>query len=242
MSAQMSIFTFKQFRMHHGACGMKISSAACTFAAWAARHGKGKKVLDIGAGSGVITLMLAQQHTADFVAIEIEPEAAQEATDNFLHSPWANRLQLVCGDVGKWASTQPQQSFDWIVSNPPFFVNQVKNENDKRRFARHADTLTPDTLAGAVAFLLAENGICQLLLPPEFSSIFVQALAENQIFATHCVFMRDTPQSPRTFGEIWTFARQKNNALITAELILYETDRTFHAHIQDLLKEYYIVF
>lgn len=142
---------------------MKVTSEACLFGAWlAARKLKAGRILDIGAGTGLLMLMLAQKHGCPIDGIEIDPEAASECRENLKSSPWANRLQLYEGDVRKW---NPGIRFDFIISNPPFYERSLLREDRRMNDAMHGTSLNLDGLAAAIERLASPLGHCGIILP-----------------------------------------------------------------------------
>ena len=129
-----SYFRFKQFTIHQEKCAMKVGTDGCLLGAWVDLS-QSQRILDVGCGSGLIAIMTAQRCTnVTITGIEIDNEAASQATENAESSPWAERIEIICEDFLKFT---PEQQFDTIVSNPPYFSNSLKCPNDKRNKARH---------------------------------------------------------------------------------------------------------
>src|SRR5262245_58656662 len=139
-----SYFQFKQFVIHQEHCAMKVTTDGCLFGAWVAASkagnaAAGKHVLDIGTGTGLLSLMYAQKHPhAQIDAIEIDEAAAQQAADNFAASPWQKRLQLIHSDIKDY---RPSHPYDTIISNPPFYENQLSSGNAKKNMAHHSSSI-----------------------------------------------------------------------------------------------------
>lgn len=124
-----------------------------------------REVLDIGTGSGLVALMLAQRFPqAEIDAIDIEPSAVEQARYNFLQSPWKERIRCFLSPLQEW---QTEKRYDLIVSNPPYFQNSLKNPDKGRELARHTDSLTYAELLHYSAQLLAHEGVIALILPAE---------------------------------------------------------------------------
>lgn len=157
-------FKFKQFTVWHGQCAMKVGTDGVLLGAWAPVEGA-RRILDVGTGSGVIALQMAQRAPeARIVAVEIDPEAARQAAANVAASPWADRIEVVCTDFAQLTAEEP---FDLIVSNPPYFVNSLQNPDAQRAKARHSDSLPYDLLLERAAELLAPSGRFALIFPVE---------------------------------------------------------------------------
>lgn len=162
----MAVFEFRQFSVDDHRCGMKISSDAVLFGAWFFSHIKGKTILDIGTGSGILALMAAQEcPEASITAVEIDHDAARAANGNFSASPWASRLRAVCADINDFT---PPVRPDIIISNPPYFTSGIKSDNIARAGARHAATLDYAVLTDHAGRWLAPEGHLGLISPAEY--------------------------------------------------------------------------
>ena len=160
-------FRFKQFTVYHHLSAMKVTTDACLFGAWVAAQLQKEKetffqALDIGTGTGLLSLMVVQKNKAHLDAVEIDAGAAQQARDNFAQSPWAQKLHLVEGDVNAVA-LEPQ--YDCIISNPPFYENDLTSPHKGRNLAHHSQQLKLEQLFGLIAQKLKANGSFFLLLP-----------------------------------------------------------------------------
>ena len=177
-----SFFKFKQFTVHQDKCAMKVCTDACLFGAWIVQYISTKKlatdrVLDIGAGTGLLSLILAQKtEAAQMDAIEIDSLAAQQAVQNFALSPWDNRLNAIEGDVKNISTAN---KYGLIISNPPFFENDLISPIKSRNVALHDASLTLSELLFVVKKNLQEDGKFAVLLPFHRSAYFEQ-LAKNE--------------------------------------------------------------
>ncbi|MDR8525025.1 tRNA1(Val) (adenine(37)-N6)-methyltransferase [Shewanella fidelis] len=176
-------FTFKRFHIDDSRCGMPVSTDGVLLGAWAPLT-EAKSILDIGAGSGLLSLMAAQRSQAYITAVELEPLAAADCLNNFAASPWSARLALVCSDIASYAQAYSQSKaalFEHIICNPPYFANGPQSDNSARAAARHTDSLSFDTLLQSIKALLAENGTVSLILPSETVAQLEAKLAPNQL-------------------------------------------------------------
>ncbi|NJL13777.1 MAG: methyltransferase [Microscillaceae bacterium] len=148
-----TFFQFKQFRVEQAGAALKVCTDACLFGAWLPAQ-SAISILDIGTGTGLLALMLAQRTPARLTAIEIDPQAAQQAQANFLQSPWTHRLQLIAGAAQDFAR-QTTEKFDWIVSNPPFFEKHWLPEDAQKpgKARRPGSWARRPALAGRAAFV-----------------------------------------------------------------------------------------
>lgn len=143
---------------------MKVGTDGVLLGAWA-NSVNPHKILDIGSGSGLIALMLAQRFPeAHITGIEIDPSATEEARMNAAKTPWSDRADFICHDFEDWIT---DEKFDLIVSNPPFFTNGLKSPDDSRATARHADTLSPSTILRRGAAMLNPDGVLAMIVPAD---------------------------------------------------------------------------
>lgn len=156
-------FTFKQFTVRHDRCAMKVGTDGVLLGAWTDVSAS-RRILDIGTGTGLIALMLAQRCDASIMGIDIDAEAVGQAGENVAASPWKERVGVMLQDVCSYA---PSEVYDTIVSNPPYFIQSLKCPDLQRNTARHTDTLDADRLFAAVARLLHPDGRFSLILPAE---------------------------------------------------------------------------
>ncbi|MEX0423768.1 methyltransferase [Providencia rettgeri] len=170
-------FTFKQFFVAHDRCAMKVGTDGVLLGAWAPVGGV-QSVLDIGSGSGLIALMLAQRNAMLCVdAVELDSDAAVQAQENFIESPWADRLHVINQDIVSYSQLSSVQ-YDLIVSNPPYFEPAVACRDEKRDQARYTSTLTHDVLLESAKYCLKSHGLFCLVLPYDVGEK-LQRMAES---------------------------------------------------------------
>lgn len=162
-----SYFQFKKFIIKHDKCAMKVGTDAVLLGAWT-DTGNCRHILDIGTGTGIIALMLAQRSIAEIDAIDIDREACEQAAENAAASPFAGRINIIHSSCSDFAtSSDKQKKYDLIVSNPPYFINSLKCPDDKRTVARHTDSLPLQDLIRDACSLLSPKGRIALILPHE---------------------------------------------------------------------------
>lgn len=172
-------FTFKQFHVDDSLCGMPVSTDGVLLGAWASLT-HARTVLDIGAGSGLLSLMAAQRSQANITAIELDHHAINACRHNFNASPWADRLTAHHGAIQNFvASPLP---FEHIICNPPYFTNGPQSKTLSRSAARHTDTLSFDALLSAIKQCLSRTGGASLILPSVSLKSFLSQLPIHQLF------------------------------------------------------------
>jgi tRNA1Val (adenine37-N6)-methyltransferase len=163
-------FRFQQFEVFHDRCGMKVGTDGVLLAAWV-HPGEARRVLDAGAGSGLISLILAQRTEntkAEVIGVEFDANAALQAQENVDRSPWSHRLRIDEGDF----RTYSNGLFDLIVSNPPFFRQSLKAPARIRNQARHDDTLSYEELIASADRMLMDEGCLAVVLPYDAGALF----------------------------------------------------------------------
>jgi tRNA1Val (adenine37-N6)-methyltransferase len=170
-------FRFKQFTVRHDRCAMKVGTDGALLGAWASVE-RTARALDVGAGTGLVALMLAQRGAAAVDAVEIDPEACAQAAENIGGSPFSERIRVFCMPFADYA---PARKYDLIVSNPPFFAHSLKCPDGRRRLARHDDRLPLPALVARAAGLLADDGRLALILPAQLAEDTERILAAHRL-------------------------------------------------------------
>lgn len=219
---------------------MKVCTDACIQGAFTAAylHAGGRaiqRVLDIGTGTGLLSLMLAQQVPADITGIELDTAAAAQARENFNTSPWADHLQVTQSDIRDLPATA---LFDFIITNPPFYEGSLKSSDALRNSAMHATNLSYQELLQAIDAHLQKEGQFSVLLPYAAFQSFRQ-LAENAGF--HPLQILEIKQSVRHdhFRAVGIFGRTAATPLIS-NLSIYDERNVYTTAFTDLLKPYYL--
>jgi tRNA1Val (adenine37-N6)-methyltransferase len=233
-------FRFQQFRIAQSDCAQKVSTDACLLGAAADLTGA-TRVLDIGTGTGLLALMVAQRApAAEIEAIEIDSLAAAQAAANVAASPWANRLAVRPLSLAAYAATQPAP-FSHIICNPPFFRRSLAPPDAARATARHAGeaSLTFGDIAGFAAAHLQPGGTLTVLLPPPEMQHFVQEVLANQLLlrAQLAVRHRAGGRITRCISE---FGLMGPAAVSQRELVIQDADGTYTADFRALLAGFYL--
>lgn len=239
-----SSFTFKQFVIHQDQCAMKVTTDACLFGAWACQQSteinkEPVKILDIGAGTGLLSLQLAQQFpNARFTAVELDKSAAQQASMNCAQSRWNNRISIEQKDI---LTFSPSTLFDLIISNPPFYENDLKADSVKKNWAFHDQGIKLGQLLIRINELLAPGGLFFLLLPPRREADLKHWCAYTQLQLTHCCNVQPTPQ--KSISRVFYKGCKTNSPssfTLQSSLIVQGEVSGYSAVAYQLLSPYYL--
>lgn len=229
-----SYFQFKQFTVWHDKCAMKVGTDGVLLGAWTPVK-DACRILDIGTGTGLVALMLAQRSSASIVALEIEQSAAEQACENVERSPWRGRIEVLQADFKQYKATAP---FDVIVSNPPYFVDSLKGPNEQRNSARHNDELTYEELLSGVASLLAVKGAFTLVIPMDMSERVIEMARIYHLYAVQQLHVITKPGGAAKRILI-TFTFQEQECLVE-ELLTEVARHQYSEKYTELTKEYYL--
>jgi tRNA1Val (adenine37-N6)-methyltransferase len=236
-----SHFNFKQFSVQQDLCSMKVGTDGVLLGAWT-NTDNANRILDIGTGTGLIALMLAQQSNANIIAVDAEANAFEQAKINFDASPWRNRLQLVLSKIQDY---QTDKKFDLIVSNPPYFSGYYSSDDLSRDIARSADMLLSyEDLITAVKRLLKEEGRLSLILPADQQEKII-AIAKQYELALSRITLVKTKYTKEAKRVLLEFVNTSNEVqLILDELVIQSDDngRVYTQEYIKLTKDFYLAF
>ena len=231
-------FTFKQFTVNQDRCAMKIGTDGVLLGAWTPLINNPFSALDIGAGTGILSLMLAQRSNASQIdAIEIDEDAYEQCVENFEASPWGDKL--FCFHVGLDEFVdEPEDEYDLIISNPPFYTDDYKTDNTSRDLARFEDALPFEELIEAAALLLSDNGIFSVIIPYKEEERFVTLCKELDLFPLKITRVKGTPTS-EIKRCLLAFCRMEQTPLID-ELVIEISRHNYTPEYIELTKEFYL--
>jgi tRNA1Val (adenine37-N6)-methyltransferase len=234
----MSIFKFKQFSVIQERCAMKIGTDGVLLGAWTPLINNPFNVLDIGAGTGILSLMLAQRSNAEQIdAIEIDEDAYEQCVENFEASPWGDKLFCFHAGLDEFVD-EPEDEYDLIISNPPFYTDDYKSDNTSRDLARFEDALPFEELIEAAALLLSDNGIFSVIIPFKEEERFVAMCKELDLFPLKMTRVKGTPTS-EIKRSLLAFCRIEQTPLID-ELIIEISRHNYTSEYIELTKEFYL--
>ena len=236
-------FNFKQFHVNQDRCAMKIGTDGVLLGAWTPLINNPFNVLDIGAGTGILSLMLAQRSNAApnnvgiIDAIEIDEDAYEQCVENFEASPWGDKLFCFHAGLDEFVD-EPEDEYDLIISNPPFYTDDYKSDNTSRDLARFEDALPFEELIEAAALLLSDNGIFSVIIPFKEEERFVSMCKELDLFPLKITRVKGTPTS-EIKRSLLAFCRIEQTALID-ELVIEISRHNYTPEYIELTKEFYL--
>lgn len=235
-----SYFQFKQFRIEQAHSGMKVTTDGCLFGGWAAnqiRKQEPNRVLDIGAGTGLLSLMLAQMtNKSEIIAVEINEKAHQEAKQNFQESPWSDRLNCIHSSLQELKS----EKYDLIICNPPFFKDSQKGSDPNKNQAVHSESLNTEDLLHHVLRLLDPKGRFYLLYPEWEMNTFISLAEKEGLFPSQKVIVRN--EKDQAIFRIMAEFCLERETVPTTELVIRNNDRKYTLESWGLLKDYLLEY
>ena len=233
-------FKFKQFTVYQESCAMKVCTDACIFGAYVAANLPIKQlhansILDIGAGTGLLSLMMAQNTTSHIDAIEIDEAAFVQAKQNIAQSPWKERIAILNEDALTFRSGK---KYDCIVSNPPFFEGDLKSGNQKKDAAKHDSTLTLEQLLQVINQHLSPAGTFAVLLPFHRLNYFIEIAQQTGYFLNQSLHVKHTKAHP-FFRGVLLFSKAQG-PIKKQELAIKNKTGNYTAEFFELMRPYYL--
>ncbi|BAU53709.1 tRNA1(Val) (adenine(37)-N6)-methyltransferase [Mucilaginibacter gotjawali] len=234
------MFHFKQFSVDQSGCAMKINTDGVLLGA-ITQADDPKTILDIGTGTGVIALMLAQKFAnAKIDAVEIDEPAAKTAGRNFQNSIFYNRLNIHFSSIRDFLDEHTENKYDLIISNPPFYINSLESPKEKKSLAKHSEVNFFDELAKDVSFYLADKGFCWLVLPLDTAALVTTLMAKNDMHLQREISIHSYPHSA-AHRVVLCFGF-KDVAPEMSKLTIYKAVGIYSEEYQRLLQPYFLAF
>ena len=235
-----NFFQFKKFIVRQDKCAMKVCTDSCLFGAWVAhaieqKEFNPKNILDIGTGTGLLSLMLAQKTNSFIDAVETNSDACTQACENFKASLWNKQLHAFHSDIKKWKTPN---KYDLIICNPPFFENDLLPEDEQKNISKHSHALSLEELLFAVQNLLSEDGNFAVLLPSNRATWFESKAFNHSLFAKECVLVKQTTKH-NIFRTILILKKQKTGQVMKTISIKNDSNNYMPEFIE-LLEDYYL--
>ncbi len=234
-------FKFKQFTVQQRACSMKVCTDSCVLGAFAGseinrQHLIPRNILDIGGGTGLLSLMVAQRSNALLDSVEIQEKCFIQMKENFSNSPWSERLNAIHSDILHWNSGK---KYDLILSNPPFFENDLKGEDTGKSIAMHDSGLLLNELLLCIRQLISDGGSFIVMIPASRQEYFEKEISKNEATITSLLALKHREGKP-AFRIIYSgnFI-MKATKIIRVELTI-ENKNGYTDDFKNLLKDYYL--
>lgn len=240
-------FQFKQFTVQQAQTAMKVCTDACILGAWAANDTQiqnAQSIVDIGTGTGLLSLMLAQKTKASITAVEIEPNAYAEALANIAQSPWPEQIKVIQNSIQDFSnnlSNNAVTKFSCVISNPPFFEGDLKSPQNAKNLASHSVELPWEVLAQNVSTLLDDGGSYFVLIPT-LRSYTMQKLCENNglQLTEEVLVYNDAKHIPFRALQKFTKSTSQLGQPTRSKLVIKQPDNQYTNDFVALLKDYYL--
>lgn len=228
-------FKFKQFTVWHDKCAMKVGTDSVLLGAWC-NLPNAAKVLDVGAGTGLLSLMLAQRGAAKVDAVELDQTASVQARENFVNSPWWRKLNIYNLPIQDFVYGA---DYDVIITNPPFFHDSFLPVEGARAQARHSHTLPMEELLETVSQLLQVTGLFHIVLPAEQETFFCEKAAKVALYLKRRLAIHPRPESPAN-RVLMTFSFDKRTPESDKISIRQSRCNAYHQAYLRLASEFYL--
>ena len=233
-------FQFKRFTIQQERCNMKVCTDSCLFGAWVASKIeqeliKPETVLDVGAGTGLLSLMLAQKSAAKVHAVDIDANSFAQASENFDASPWNERLQAFHADIKTW---EAPATYDLIIANPPFYENDLAPDDNGKLIAKHAGSMGLKGLLVKAKHFLNEDGIFAVLLPYQKSRWFENAATAYSFFVKEKADVKQT--AGHDYFRTMLLLQNQRTCIVQTGLGIKRNNNEYTDEFIELLKDYYL--
>jgi tRNA1Val (adenine37-N6)-methyltransferase len=242
------MFQFKKFTINQDRCAMKVGTDGVLLGAWCPIDNNPFSILDIGAGTGILSLILAQRSNAEHPslqgelaqqidAIEIDENAFEQCVENFENSPWGDKLFCFHAGLDEFME-EPEDEYDLIISNPPFYTEDYKTENEQRDLARFSDALPFEDLVEAAHLLLSENGIFAVIIPFKEEEKFITLAKDFELYPFKITRVKGTPTT-EIKRSLLAFSKTQKQTHVD-ELIIETARHQYTEEYIDLTKGFYL--
>ncbi|MBK7762493.1 MAG: methyltransferase [Bacteroidetes bacterium] len=229
-------FHFKQFSVVQNQCAQKISETACIQGAWTTVSAQAKNVLDIGSGTGLLGLMIAQRYEHLCIdTLELDEATFLQGKQNIEASRFSNRIRCLQGDIKLYVSEMP---YDFIICNPPFFENQFVSGNGQLNVAKHSSQLTLEELLKSIDANLSQQGECSILFPYQRLSELTTSARRFQLFPKQQLTIKHTKQHEAKVVVVM-FSRSENEICLHEDFFIQEEGQ-YSKQRNELLNAYYL--
>lgn len=232
----MSTFHFKQFSVLNEKSAMKVNTDSVLLGSWTTIPEEAKNGLDIGAGTGILALMIVQRNPQiQLTGVEIEENAFEEANFNFNNSPWKKRLAAVNLPLQQYS---PECKLDFIITNPPYFVDDLKNQDSNKTQARHTDSLSFEEIIEFVRNNLSQTGSFNLILPKTESELFMEITLKRSLYLNRIAFIK--PNENKEVNRVLMCFSKSEKELEEETFCVYESHQIYSERHHELTKDFYL--
>ena len=232
----MSVFKFKQFTIHQDKTAMKIGTDSILFGSWLQTNTSCKSILDIGTGTGLLALMMAQKNPeATITALEIDLDAFSQAQENVANCKWTDRIDLVHANANLWRT---DKKYDLLISNPPYFQNSLKSIGFARTNARHQVDFIIEDLLSLWGKLGSEKSELACVLPTDQAEILIDLACKNLYFLKTQTLVRSSSEG-KVIRQLLLFSKEKAPT-VKSELCIYTFDKQYTKAYIDLTIDFYL--
>jgi len=232
------IFNFKEFSVKQDKTAMKVGTDGVLLGAWTSIDKNPYSILDIGTGTGLIALQLAQRSNAELIdAIEIDNDAFEQSVENFEQSNWSDRLYCYHASLSEFAD-QIEDKYDLIVSNPPFYTDNYKSDNNSRNTARFTESLSFEELTESVSSLLSKNGVFSIIIPFKEEDNFIKIAKIHNLYPNRICRVKGNLKT-KTKRSLIEFTFQKEDIILTS-LIIEINRHQYTEEYKSLVKDFYL--
>jgi tRNA1Val (adenine37-N6)-methyltransferase len=233
------MFQFKHFSINQDKTAMKVGTDGVLLGAWTPIENNPQNILDIGTGTGLIALMLAQRTDAEQIdALEIDADAYEQAVDNFENSPWSDRLFCFHAGLDEFVE-EPEDEYDLIVSNPPYHTENYFSGDEKRDLARFTESLPFEDLVEAADLLLSENGVFAVVIPFASEAKFISLAADSELHLIKITRVKGTPTT-QIKRSLLAFSRNLLTNFPIDELVIETARHQYTAEYIALTSDFYL--
>lgn len=233
-------FQFKQFTVYHHRSAMKVTTDSCFFGAWAATEIKNaepkiERVLDIGTGTGLLSLMIVQKNKINIDAVELDGPSADQAMENIRASPWPNKIKVYNTDI---LSFDVRRKYDCIISNPPFYENELASEQERKNLAHHSSRLSALDVIKTIEQNLKEGGLFFLMYPFKRKTEIEKLISKRKLSLVQSIILKQS-FNHKPFRYIIMGRNQKTPSAKAIEICIWDDRQQYTREFTALLSDYY---
>lgn len=232
-------FRFKQFTVFHDRCAMKVTTDSVILGSWADVEGV-SYALDIGTGTGILALMIAQRSDAIIDAVETDVNACLQASENVSNSPWGKRIKIIHDTIQHYASLT-EKAYDLIISNPPYFQHALKSSDKLRSAARHNTSLSHEELLLSANKLLSQHGRFSVIIPVTENENFIELAYIYQLHPSRITLIRPFPDAAFSRA-LMEFSFTPAKAVFQDELVIHKKNSKYSEEYISLTRDFYLNF